>query len=312
MSSSMSDLAISELATFRSLRFRVNVQPRQWLAFLLLGPSLVFLFPFTYWPAAEVIWQSFHEETRGHATFSGLRNYAAIFSDAAFRKSLVNNAVYAVGTMAPSLVLALGFALALQRSHVFNVALRSILFLPVLVPLVAAASMFLFVFLPGVGLLDHYLAKLGMQGANWIGDPDIALTSIMVLTVWKNAGYYMLFFLAGLQAIPPESYEAAALDGASPWQRLRYVTLPYLRQTSSFVLVIAAINVLTQVDHIFVLTKGGPSDSTKLLLFYVYEQAVERYDFGKAAAATVVSLVILLAISGFSLSRIDRDMEVQR
>src|SRR5688572_2118533 len=132
VSSSMSDLAIPE-PTFRGLRLRVNVEPRQWLAFFLLAPSLVFLFLFTYWPAVDVIWQSLHEETRGQTTFVGFRNYTAIFADSSFQKSLVNNIAYAAGTMLPSLVLALGFALALQRSHVFNVLLRSILFLPVLV-----------------------------------------------------------------------------------------------------------------------------------------------------------------------------------
>jgi sn-glycerol 3-phosphate transport system permease protein len=131
----------------------------------------------------------------------------------------------------------------------------------------------------------------------------------MGLTVWKNAGYYMLFFLAGLQAISAESYEAAILDGANAWQRLRYVTLPALKPTFAFVSVIALINVVTQVDHIFVLTKGGPADSTNLLLFYVYQQAVERYDIGKASAATVVSLAILLAVSALALRRSDREAD---
>ncbi len=200
----------------------------------------------------------------------------------------------------------------MKQSTQFNALLRSIFFLPVLVPLVAVASLFLFIFLPGIGLIDHYLAKLGVQGANWIGDPDIALYSIMGLTIWKNAGYYMLFFLAGLQAIPPEAYETAIIDGASAWQKLRYVTLPYLRPTIAFVFVIALLNVVTQVDHIFVLTKGGPSNSTNLLLFYVYQQAVERYDLGKAAAATIVSLVFLIALSTVSLRQMDLSPEDAR
>ena len=278
-------------------------------ALALLAPSLAFLATFTYWPVVQVLWQSVHAEDRGASTFIGLKNYAAILGDRAFRHALVNNIIYAAGTVIPSLVLALAFALALNRSNRLNTVLRSVLFLPVLIPMVAAASIFLFIFLPGVGLIDHYLAKLGIAGANWIGDPDIALISIMGLTVWKNAGYYMLFFLAGLQAIPAESYEAAVLDGANAWQRLRYVTLPYLKPTMAFVAVIALINVVTQVDHIFVLTKGGPSDSTNVLLFYIYQQAVESYDIGKAAAATVVSLIMLLSLSGVLLRRMDLDGE---
>ena len=283
--------------------------PRNLLGFALLAPSFVFLAVFTYWPTAQVLWQSVHAGPRPDAGALGLRNYQAIFADAAFRRALWNNALYAAGTVVPSLVLALAFALTLNNSTRVNAALRSIFFLPVLIPLVAAASLFLFIFLPGVGLLDYYLAKLGVQGANWIGDPDVALYSIMALTVWKNAGYYMLFFLAGLQAIPPEAYEITLLDGASLWQRLRFVTLPYLRPTIAFVLVIALLGVITQVDHIFVLTKGGPSDSTNLLLFYVYQQAVEHYDLGKAAAATVLTLALLVTLTAASLRRVEHHLE---
>jgi sn-glycerol 3-phosphate transport system permease protein len=282
---------------------------RDFLGLALLVPSLVFLAVFTYWPSIQVLWQSFSVGARGGPSALGIGNYQRIFADPAFRHALWNNIQYAVGSIVPSLVLALGFALVLNRSTRINAVLRSIFFLPVLIPLVAAASVFLFIFLPGVGLLDHYLARLGVQGANWLGDPDVALYSITALTVWKNAGYYMLFFLAGLQAIPPEAYEVTFLDGASPWQRLRYVTLPYLRPTLAFVLVIAILAVITQVDHVFILTKGGPSDSTNLLLFYVYQQAVERYDPGKAAAATVVILALLLALTAISLRRVERGAE---
>jgi sn-glycerol 3-phosphate transport system permease protein len=284
---------------------------RNLLGLALLSPSLLFLAVFTYWPTAQVLWQSVHAGPRSQAASLGLRNYQALIADPAFRRALWNNLVYAAGTIVPSLLLALGLALTLAHSTRLNGVLRSVFFLPVLIPLVAAASVFLFIFLPGVGLLDYYLAKLGVQGANWIGDPDIALYSIMGLTVWKNAGYYMLFFLAGLQAIPPEAYEITYLDGASPWQRLRYVTLPYLRPTLAFILVIGLLGVITQVDHIFVLTKGGPSDSTNLLLFYIYQQAVERYDLGKAAAATVVMLALLLALTAASLRRMERNLEAR-
>lgn len=280
-------------------------------AYVLLAPSLIFLAAFTYWPVMQVLWQSLHQQDRGASTFVGLANFTAIFADSAFRHALVNNLIYAVGTVVPSLILALGFAIALQQSSWFNGLLRSLIFAPVLVPLIAVSSLFLFIFLPGIGLLDHYLAMLGLASTNWIGDPDIALYSIVGLTIWKNAGYYMLFLLAGLQAIPAEANEIALIEGASHWQRLRYVTLPYLHNSLAFVLVIALLNVVTQVDHIFALTKGGPSESTNLLLFYVYQQAVEHYDIGKASAATVVSLVFLLGLSAVSLRRMEQSAEAQ-
>lgn len=288
--------------------FAIRFNPR---AYALLAPSLIFLGAFTYWPVAQVVWQSLHRQDRGHETFVGLQNFTATFADAGFHHALANNLLYAVGTLIPSLILALGFAVALQQSTWFNALLRSLIFVPVLVPLVAVASLFLFIFLPGVGLLDHYLAKLGIASINWVGDPDIALSSIVGLTIWKNAGYYMLFFLAGLQAIPGEAYEIALIEGASPWQRMRHVTLPYLQNSLAFVFVIALLNVVTQVDHIFVLTKGGPAESTNLLLFYVYQQAVEQYDIGKAAAATVVALAFLLALSAVSLRRMEQNAGAQ-
>jgi sn-glycerol 3-phosphate transport system permease protein len=184
----MAEIALAEPAVQSKRVAAPRFDRRHLLGLALLGPSLVFLTAFTYWPVLQVLWQSVHAENRAGNAYVGLSNFAAIFGDAAFRRALSNNAIYAVGTVVPSLVLALGFALSLARSNVLNVILRSILFLPVLVPLVAAASIFLFIFLPGVGLLDYYLAKLGFQGANWLGDPDIALYSIMALTVWKNAG----------------------------------------------------------------------------------------------------------------------------
>ncbi len=170
--------------------------------------------------------------------FVGFANFAALFADPSFQRALLNNALYAVGTVVPSLVLALAFALALTRRPGAGADAGRVLRAGD-DPLVAAAALFLFLFLPGIGLIDHHLARLGLNGANWLGDPDLALAAITVLTVWKNAGYYMLFVLAGLQAIPDEAREAALLDGAGPWQRLLYVTLPALRPTFAFVGVIA-------------------------------------------------------------------------
>jgi sn-glycerol 3-phosphate transport system permease protein len=277
-------------------------------AYGLLLPSLLGLALFTYAPVVQVAWDSLHaRRAPGIApSFAGLGNYQAILADAAFRKAAANNLLYAVGTVVPSLVIALGLALALARSDRVNNLLRVAFFMPVLIPLVAAASLFLFIFLPNVGLLDFYLGRFLTHPPNWLGDPDVALYSIMALTIWKNAGYYMLFFLAGLQAVPDEAYEASYLEGATSWQRLWHITLPYLKPTIGFVTVIALLNVVTQVDHVFVLTKGGPSDSTNLLLFYVYQQAVESYDVGKAAAGTLVSLAVLASVTAVSLGTLER------
>jgi sn-glycerol 3-phosphate transport system permease protein len=286
-------------------RVRAGIRVRP---YLLLLPSLAFLVLFTYLPVIDVAWSSLFRTVfgQGGRQFVGLDNYARVFADAAFRKALFNNLAYALGTIVPSLVIALGLALLLDGSSRAKAIVRSLVFLPTLIPLVAAAALFSFIFLPGVGLLDHYLAKLGVGAVNWLGNPDLALISLMGVTVWKNAGYYMLFYLAGLQAIPRDLLEAALLDGASWWQRLRHVTLPLLAPTTAFVAVIALINVVTSVDHVIVMTKGGPNGATNLLLFYIFQNANEFYELGKATAATVISVAILLALSLLGLKSLER------
>ena len=175
----------------------------------------------------------------------------------------------------------------------------------------AAASLFIFIFLPGGGLLDYYLAKLGAGETNWLGDPSLALGSIIAITVWKNTGYYMLFFLAGLAGIPQELLDAAKIDGANAPRRFLHVTLPLLGPTLAFVLVIAVLNVLTQVDHVVVMTQGGPSDATSLVLYYIYMQAHQNYDVGLASAASVVSVAFLVALSIVSLRSLERGVHYE-
>ena len=191
----------------------------------------------------------------------GIDNYTRLFADPHFATAVRNNLVYAAGTIIPSLTLALLFALGLREGTRLTSVLRTLFVLPLLIPLVAAASLFIFIFLPGAGLLDYYLARLGAAETNWLGDPSLALGSIIAITVWKNTGYYMLFFLAGLAGVPQELLDAAKIDGASAMQRFLRITLPLLGPTLAFVFVIALLNVLTQVDHVIVMTQGGPSDS---------------------------------------------------
>jgi len=272
----------------------------------LLAPSLVALTLFTYWPVLRVLLDSFTEAKFGHPPAWGTGNYARLFADAHFSRAVANNLIYAVGTIVPSLALALLFALVLQHSGRLAIFLRTLIVLPLLIPLVAAASLFIFIFLPGAGLIDHHLAKLGLGATNWLGDPDLAMGSIIAITIWKNTGYYMLFFLAGLAGISRELLEAAAIDGAGALRRFRHVTLPLLGPTFAFVLVIALLNVLTQVDHIVVLTKGGPADATNVVLYYIYQQAHQNQDIGIASAATVLSVAALLALSVLSLRRLEQ------
>lgn len=268
------------------------------LAWLCLAPSLLFLALFTYGPVALVTIQSLALIQRGESGGFGLGNFARLFADPHFSAAVVNNIAYAVGTIGPSLILALAFALALQGQSRINAALRALIVAPQLIPLVAAASLFSFIYLPGGGLIDFYLARLGVKAThNWLGQPESALLAVIVITIWKNTGYYMLFFLAGLTAISSDVLDAARIDGAGPWRRLRFVILPLLGPTFGFVVPIALINALTQIDHVVTMTQGGPNDSTNLILYYIYQQAVQNNDSGLGAAATVISVAGLLAVT---------------
>jgi sn-glycerol 3-phosphate transport system permease protein len=280
-------------------------------AYALLLPSAVFLVGFTYWPVIQVIRSSLTVRGFRGAAHWGLDNYTRLFADRHFSTAVVNNLIYAAGTIIPSLVLALLFAVALKEATRLNSVLRTLVALPMLIPLVAAASLFGFVFLPNAGLLDYYLAKLGVAETNWLGDPSLALGSIIAITVWKNCGYYMLFFLAGLSGIPQDLLDAAKIDGAGPVQRFFRVTLPLLGPTLAFVLVIATLNALTQVDHVIVLTQGGPSDATSMILFYIYQQAHQNFDVGMASAATVVSVGFLFALSIVALRSLERGIHYE-
>lgn len=281
------------------------------VAAALLAPSLIFLVAFTYWPVVSVALRALTEQQFGQAPRWGFGNFARLFADERFATAVGNSAIYALGTIGPSLVLALAFALALRESGRLNTVLRTVLVMPLLIPLVAAAALFTFILLPGGGLLDWHLAKLGVGARNWLGSPDTALGAIIAITIWKNTGYYMLFFLAGLAGIPEEYHEAAKLDGAGAATRLRRITLPLLGPTLGFVAVIALLNALTQVDHVVTMTRGGPSDSTNMLLYYIYQQSEQNMDAGLASAATVVSVAALLVLAMLALRTLERGMHYE-
>jgi sn-glycerol 3-phosphate transport system permease protein len=286
---------------------RLALSRSRWVPVVaLLTPAFLFLAAFTYWPVLRVLGESFTVGRFADQHAPGLDNYRRLFADPHFARAAWNNAVYAAGTIVPSLVLALLFALALRDTNRLTTALRTFVAMPLMIPLVAAAALFSFILLPGEGLLDFYLAKLGVPAVNWLGDTDLALGSVVAITVWKNTGYYMLFFLAGLAGVPQQLLDAATIDGAGAWRRFSNVTLPMLGPTFAFVVPIAVLNALTQVDHVVTMTQGGPADATNLLLYYIYQQAAQNYDVGLAAAATVVSVAALLALSLTSFHMLER------
>jgi sn-glycerol 3-phosphate transport system permease protein len=283
-------------------------------AWLLLTPALALLVAFTHWPAVATLWHSLYSTPRGirPAVFVALDNYDALFNDDVFWQSLRNNAIYAAATIPLSIAIALAMALLVNDRIgggriLGRTALRMAYFTPTVLPMIAVANLWLFFYTPDYGLLDQVLHTLfGWGSTNWIGSRETALGAMIVVAVWKEAGFFMIFYLAALQAIPPSLHEAALVEGASRARILWRVTLPLLGPTTLFILVNAVINAFRLVDHIVVMTRGGPDNATSLLLFYVYRIAFRFLDTAQASAATVILLAILGAVAAVQFFVLER------
>ncbi|HAJ20787.1 MAG TPA: ABC transporter permease [Rhodospirillaceae bacterium] len=273
---------------------------REWIyAWLLLSPALVLLFAFTHIPAISTIWDSFFSTPRGirPSKFVGLENYEKLLMDDTFWQVFWNSIWYAVVTIPVSVALALLMAIWVDGKLSGRSFVRLAYFAPTVLPLIAVANIWMFFYTPGFGLIDQISGALGYPSVNWLGNPELALGSIMVVSIWKEAGFFMIFYLAALQSIPPVLREAAAIEGASRWTFFRRVTFPLLMPTTLFVSINAVINSFRMVDHVFVMTEGGPNNASSLLLFYIYETAFKFWDTAYASTLTVVLLVLLSVIA---------------
>jgi sn-glycerol 3-phosphate transport system permease protein len=264
-------------------------------AWLLIIPALILLVAFTHWPAIETLIDSLYATPRGSrpAPFVGIDNYRALLDDPVFWQALRNNAIYAAATIPASVVLALVMALAVNQALPGRALLRMAYFLPTMLPMIAVANIWLFFYTPDYGLFDQIGGIFGLGRHNWLGDPATALPAMIVVAVWKEAGFFMIFYLAALQTIPPDLREAATLEGASRMHLFRRVTLPLLMPTTLFVLVNAVVNAFRVIDHVVVMTRGGPDNATTLLLYYIFEAGFRFWDTATAATLTVVLLVLL-------------------
>jgi sn-glycerol 3-phosphate transport system permease protein len=282
-------------------------------AWLLVLPAAALLALFTHWPVLGTLWDSFHATPRGSkpAPWVGLENYRVMVADEVFWKSLVNNLWYALGTIPVSIVLAIVMALWVNSAMRGRTWLRMAFFTPTILPMIAVANIWLFFFTPQYGLLEQFTSIFGIASRNWLGNPETALGCMIVVAVWKEAGFFMIFYLAALQSIPPSLAEAAALEGASRAYYFRRVVFPLLMPTTLFVLVNAIINSFRLVDHIVVMTRGGPNNATSLLLFHIYQVGFSFWDTGYAAALTMVLLAILTATAVFQFVFLDRKVHYQ-
>lgn len=275
---------------------------------MLVTPALILLSLFAFAPAVMTVWQSlFSRDTvRRPAQFVGTANYEALFADPNFAQIVTNNLIYAAVTIPVSVAIALGMALWADSKIHGRGFVRAAYFTPTMLPMIAAANLWLFFYTPGLGVIDRITALFGIGSTNWLGSYDTALGAVIVVTIWKEAGFYMIFYLAALQTIPPDLREAARVEGATRWQYTWRVALPMLMPTTLFVLVNALINSVKLIDHLFILTKGGPDNASKLVLYWIWEMAFSYFDNPSAAAMTTLVLIVLALVAGLQFRLLER------
>lgn len=278
-----------------------------WSPYIYLVPALLFYVLVLVYPLIDTFLLSFQEVQTlgGERQFVGLENYQEVFADPVFWRSAFNTVVFSIGMVLIPLVLGLGLALLIDRGLSSGTTFRSLIFVPVVVPVVVAALVFQWI-LGSSGLLNGLLVGSGLIEApmRFLNSPDLSLPSVMSMVVWKRTGYYMVILLAGLQAIPDDVYEAARVMGKSRWSMFRNITLPLLKPALLIVLVLGVIDSIKAFAHVFVMTGGGPSHSSEILSTYFFKVAFRFFDFGKGAAFGFVlfGLAIVLSLTVIRLS----------
>ncbi len=268
-------------------------------AWLLIIPALLFMLTFTVFPIARSFYLSLckYKLGMGEPIFLGLANYKRLFTSKLFWKVMVNTIYFALITVIPSMVGGLGLALLVNRKGRHTGFIRTSFFYPCVMPMIAIASVWMFIYMAKNGLFDQILIALNMEPMNVLSSKKTVLPAMAVMYIWKEAGYLMIFFLSGIQAISPDLTEAARIDGATNFNIFRKITLPLLGPTFLFVSTIAFTNSFKLVDHIVIMTEGAPNNASTLLLYYIYQKGFTNFDYGISSALTVIMLMLLLIVS---------------
>ncbi|MBO9997826.1 MAG: sugar ABC transporter permease [Cyanobacteria bacterium SID2] len=291
-----------------------NKSDLQWLdndtiaAWTFLTPALLLLLVFAIGPIGYLIYLSF---TTGSFTQEGIRwvgwqNYWRSIVSPDFWQVLGNTVYFSLATVIPSVAIPLGLAALLDRLKTFRNLLRTAYFIPSIASTVAVGLGWRWLFQTD-GPVNAFLASFSIEPIPWLGSSIWAMPVLILLSIWKQLGFNLVVFLAGLQAIPQSRYEAAELDGASPLQQFRHVTLPGLRPTLVFVIITTAIFTLRSFEQVYVITGGGPLNSTNILVYYIYEQAFALFDLGYAAASATLLLVVVLVLVYVQLQLTNED-----
>ena len=269
------------------------------IGWLLVMPSLIFMAAFTVWPVFRSIWLSLTKYKLGMSApeFIGLKNYISLAGSSLFWKVMGNTLFFALITIVPSMVVGLFLATLVNRKSRLIGFVRTSYFYPVVMPMIAIASIWMFIYMAKNGLLDQMLISMGLQPMNILSSKKTVLPAMAFMYVWKEAGYLMVFFLSGIQSISTDVNEAARIDGANSWTIFRKITLPLLAPTFLFVSTIALTNSFKLVDHVVIMTEGAPNNASTLLLYYIYQQGFTNFYYGVSSALTTVMLLLLMVVA---------------
>lgn len=231
-------------------------------------------------------------------TFAGLDNFKHLFQDTTFKISIVNTIVYSIGTVPLTLIASLGIAILLNKKIFARNFFRTVFFFPYVASLIAIAVVWNMIFNPTMGIVNSFLTSMGVANPpGWTSSTTWAMPVIIFVSIWKGMGYYMVIYLAALQGIPAELYEAASLDGANSWQKFRNVTLPMLTPTTFFVSIMLTISCFKVFDFVYMMTQGGPGRSTMVLVYHIYNTAFKDFTYGYSSAMSMVLFLIVLAVT---------------
>ena len=267
---------------------------------LFILPAVVPLCIFWIWPMIKAIFMSFTDWDYMSSNYNivGFENYKELFSDNMFYNALQNTFVFTVGTLIPTIIGGLAIAMVLKKNIKGSALYKAIIFSPWITPTVAISIVWNWIFEPQYGFANYILQLLNLPKSQWLQSSDTAMIGVIIVTVWKGFGWAMVFYLTALERVPKHLYEAAAIDGANSWRKFTNITLPLISPTTLFLTIITTINSLQAYDQIQVLTQGGPSGSTRTILYMYYQTAFEQFNIGQATAIATVILVIIGVLSG--------------
>lgn len=295
-------------------RLRARRRRRDYLLFAAFAaPNFLFLLLFAYWPVVYNAYLSLTDwdMISPAKEFVGLGNYTDLLTDPDFRATLWITVLFVVGIVAGGIVLGLATALLLNQKLRGRNVVRTLTFAPYVLSGAAVGTLWLFVFDPNYGLIRPLMAPLGLTAPAMMTDSKWALTGLILVYLWKNTGFVAVVYLAGLQGLPREVYEAAALDGAGPWTRLRRITLPLLSPVTFFLLVTCTISTFQAFDVLAMMTSGGPGTSTSILSWFIYDQGFRAFDAGRAAAGAMIMFAVLLLITAGQARYLERKVHYQ-